>query len=171
MEPFDLGETRRRFEVPLSQRNSVRFVMALSTGLRQGEVLGLKWSDIDLDAGTLRVKRQRLWPEWVHGCTEPCGHKFGGYCLERVNTRPETGDDWKQLLSGAEVRDARLHDARHTAATFILQAGILNRVAQSTMGWSDAKMARRYQHVVAPIQRDAGDRLGELLRKPRQSPK
>lgn len=61
-----------------------------------------------------------------------------------------------------EVRDARLHDARHTAATFILQAGIPDRVAQSMMGWSDAKMAKHYQHVIAPIQRDAGDRLGQL---------
>ena len=231
VEPFDLEETQRLFEVALSQRNGVRFVMALSTGLRQGEVLGLKWADLDLSAGTLRVKRQRLWPEWAHGCGDtPCGRKFAGYCPDRVNTQPETGDvkskagrrpfplpdalvallklhkaaqgaernaagplwtesdwlfatetggilhprsdwdHWKQLLKDAEVRDARLHDARHTAATFILQAGILDRVAQSMMGWSDAKMARRYQHVVAPIQKDAGDRLGELLWKPRESP-
>lgn len=67
--------------------------MALSTGLRQGEVLGLKWSDIDLDAGSLRVKRQRLWPECVHGCgNTPCGRKFAGYCPDRVNTQPDTGD-------------------------------------------------------------------------------
>jgi integrase len=224
VEPFDLAETQRLFEMALSQRNGVRFIMALSTGLRQGEVLGLKWADIDLAAGTLRVKRQRVWPEYIHGCGDtPCGRKFAGYCPDRVNTQPETADvkskagrrpfplpdalvallklhkaaqdaerqgagplwtegdwvfaeetggtlhprsdwdRWKQLLKDADVRDARLHDARHTAATFILQAGILDRVAQSMMGWSDAKMAKRYQHVVAPVQKDAGDRLGRLL--------
>jgi integrase len=75
-------------------------------------------------------------------------------------------DRWKQRLKDADVRDARLHDARHTAATFILQAVILDRVAQSMMGWSDAKMAKRYQHVVAPVRKDAADRLGRLLWKP-----
>lgn len=34
------------------------YVIALTTGLRMGEALGLKWSDIDFDAGTLRVSRQ-----------------------------------------------------------------------------------------------------------------
>ena len=69
------------------------------------------------------------------------------------------------------MRDARLHDVRHTAATFILQAGILDRVAQSMMGWSDGKMAKRYQHVVAPVWKDAGDRLERLLRKPDEGTK
>lgn len=72
-------------------------------------------------------------------------------------------DSWKQLLKDADVRDARPHHARHTAATFILQAGILDRVAQSMMGWSDAKMAKRFQHVVAPVRKHAADRLEELL--------
>lgn len=40
---------------------------------------------------------------------------------------------------------------------------VLSSAAQSMMGWSDAKMAKRYQHVVAPVQKDAGDRLGRLL--------
>ena len=33
------------------------FVLAISTGLRQGELLGLKWADVDLDAGKLSVRR------------------------------------------------------------------------------------------------------------------
>jgi len=59
-------------------------------GLRQGEALGLQWSDIDLDDGTLIVRRSRLRPKWKHGCTEPCGHRFGGHCPQRVPLRTET---------------------------------------------------------------------------------
>jgi integrase len=64
--------------------------VALALGLRQGEALGLQWSDVDLDAYTLLVRRSRLRPKWRHGCTEPCGHKFGGHCPQRVPLRTET---------------------------------------------------------------------------------
>ena len=33
------------------------YILAVHTGLRQGELLGLKWGDVDLDAGTLQVRR------------------------------------------------------------------------------------------------------------------
>lgn len=52
--------------------------------------MGLQWSDIDLDEGTPIVRRSRLRPKWKHGCTEPCGHKFGGYCPQRIPLRQET---------------------------------------------------------------------------------
>jgi integrase len=39
------------------QRNEALYVMAIHTGLRRGELLGLKWTDIDLDAGKLSVRR------------------------------------------------------------------------------------------------------------------
>src|SRR5829696_1317567 len=38
-------------------RNEALYVVALHTGLRQGELLGLKWSDVDLEAGKLSVRR------------------------------------------------------------------------------------------------------------------
>ena len=43
---------------------------------------------------------------------------------------------------------------------------MLDRVAQGLMGWSDATMARRYQHLTAPVQKDAARRIGDLLWKP-----
>ncbi len=45
-------------------------------------------------------------------------------------TSPRTDyDDWKELLSSAKVRDGRLHDARHTAATVLLILGVSERAA------------------------------------------
>jgi len=86
IEPFDLDEVQRLIETALSRRNGVRFVVSLVTGLRQGEVLGLEWANVNLDAGVLRVRRQRIWPRYKHGCpsAEPCGHKHGGYCSQRA---------------------------------------------------------------------------------------
>lgn len=90
VEPCSVEEIKRLLETALQKRNSARWAVALALGLRQGEALGLMWSDIDLDAGTLIVRRSRLRPKWQHGCSTPCGHKFGGYCPERIPLRAET---------------------------------------------------------------------------------
>jgi integrase len=61
------------------------------------------------------------------------------------------------------VRDARLHDARHTAATVLLILGIPERTVMGIMGWSSTSMAVRYQHLTDPIRRDVAARVGGLI--------
>ena len=70
---------------------------------------------------------------------------------------------WKALLKAAGVRDARLHDARHTAATVLLILGVPERTVMGIMGWSSTSMASRYQHVTDPIRRDVAARVGGLI--------
>jgi integrase len=72
-------------------------------------------------------------------------------------------DHWKKLLRAAGVRDGRLHDARHTAATVLLLLGVHQRTIMSVLGWSTTAMVRRYAHVVAPIHSDVACRLDVLL--------
>jgi integrase len=71
--------------------------------------------------------------------------------------------EWKALLREAGVRDARLHDARHTAATTLLLLGVPDRGVMDMMGWSYSAMVRRYSHVTARLRRDIADRLNEYL--------
>ncbi len=112
VEPYTLDEVRQLLNAAGERRSSARWALALALGLRQGEVLGLRWSDVDLDGGTLWVRRGRLRPRYAHGCGDTCG-KSPGYCPSR----------WKRLLVDAGLRDGRLHDARHTAATVLLMRG------------------------------------------------
>jgi len=70
---------------------------------------------------------------------------------------------WKALVKRAGVRDARLHDARHTAATVLLVLGVPERTVMEVMGWSTTAMAARYQHVTDPIRREVAARVGALL--------
>jgi integrase len=72
-------------------------------------------------------------------------------------------DNWKQLLKAAGVRDGRLHDARHTAATVLLLLGVPERAVMGVMGWSNTAMAARYQRMTAAIRRDVAHRVGRLL--------
>src|SRR5262245_15002024 len=63
----------------------------------------------------------------------------------------------------AELREGRLHDARHTAATVLLVLGIPDRVVIDIMGWSNTAMAKRYQHITGKIRRDVAERLDGLI--------
>jgi integrase len=223
VEPYSVDEIRLLLQSALQGRNGARWAVALALGLRQGEALGLRWDDVDLDAGTLLVRRGRLRPRWEHGCNGTCGRKFGGYCPNRVALRDETAEtksragrrriglpdqlvellrthraeqdrerikaaqlwsdggwvfasptgaplnprtdwtDWKKLLNRAGVRDGRLHDARHAAATVLLLLGVPERAVMGVMGWSNTAMAARYQHVTAAVQRDIAGRVGGLI--------
>ncbi|MCZ4123903.1 tyrosine-type recombinase/integrase [Streptomyces sp. H39-S7] len=89
IEPYTIEEVQQLLLQAGKQRNAARWVIALALGLRQGEVLGLQWSDVDLDAGVIRVRRGRLRPRYAHGCGETCGRK-AGYCPQRESVRRET---------------------------------------------------------------------------------
>ena len=56
--PLNQDQARVFLEAARGDRLEVLYVVSLTCGLRCGEALGLKWSDIDLDQGTLRVNRQ-----------------------------------------------------------------------------------------------------------------
>lgn len=73
--------------------------------------------------------------------------------------------EWKALLESAGVRHARLHDARHNAATVLLVLGVPERTVMSIMGWSSTSMAARYQHVTDPIRREVANRVGGWKRR------
>jgi integrase len=228
VEPYTLDEIARLLEAAAKRRHPVRWYLALALGLRQGEALGLKWSDVDLVNGILRVRRSRLRPKYEHGCRGTCGKKHAGYCPERVPSRPVTKDtksragkrpiglppqivamlrkhraaqglpeipdgrayeitwkgegwvftdhlgkpinprfdydEWKRLLNDAGVRDGRLHDARHTAATVLLLLGISDTAVDKVMGWEPGgAMRRRYQHATDPVLRGIADKLGHTL--------
>jgi integrase len=222
VEPYTVEEIQALLRAGAARRNSARWAIALALGLRQGEVLGLRWSDVDLDKGTLWVRRGRLRPRYEHGCGGACG-KRAGYCPHRVLARPETDDTksragrrviglpaelvtlleqhrdeqekekiaaaqlwsssgyvfttergepvnpntdyhhWKRLLGDAGIRDGRLHDARHTAATVLLILGVPERAVMGLMGWSTTAMAARYQHITAVVRGDVAQRVGGLI--------
>ncbi|AIJ26597.1 integrase [Amycolatopsis methanolica 239] len=71
--------------------------------------------------------------------------------------------EWKDVLKAAGVREARLHDARHTAATFLLVLGVAQRAVMDVMGWSKIDTAQRYQHVPDELRQSIATQLGGLL--------
>ncbi|MGQ0576380.1 MAG: tyrosine-type recombinase/integrase [Pseudonocardia sp.] len=96
-----------------------------------------------------------------------------GWMFAQSNGRPidPTMDrnEWKRLLVDAGVRKARLHDARHTAATVLLLLGVTDRAAMEQTGWSNSAMAKRYQHVTAVLRQDIATRLNGFLWGPTET--
>ncbi len=101
-----------------------------------------------------RIRAGSLWQE-------------GGWVFTTLLRRPIAPNsdyhEWGVLLECAGVRHARLHEARHTAATVLLVLGVPERTVMSIMGWSSTSMAARYQHVTDPIRREVANRVGALL--------
>ena len=71
--------------------------------------------------------------------------------------------DWKQILRDAGVREVRLHDARHTAATLLLLQGVDIRTVMAIMGWTELATAQRYVHAVDELRHEAARRMGTTL--------
>src|SRR5829696_2682068 len=55
--PLTAEQVKILFEAVRGDRLEALYILAVHTGLRQGELLGLKWGDVDLEAGTLQVRR------------------------------------------------------------------------------------------------------------------
>jgi integrase len=86
VEPYSVEEVQCLLVEANKHRNTARWVIALALGLRQGEVLGIQWTDVDFEAGVIRVRRGRLRPRYRHGCGDRCGRK-PGYCPKKVSIR------------------------------------------------------------------------------------
>lgn len=125
IEPFDDEEIGRVLATSLDQPNGPRWSIAF-LGLRQGEVLGLRWKDIDLDAGTLKVQRTLVWLKWQHGCVAEgsaptCGSK-GGYCPKRHGGGPSFGKPKSAagkrtiVIPDPVIEELRDHRRRQAAA-------------------------------------------------------
>jgi integrase len=67
---------------------------------------------------------------------------------------------FKRVLHRADLPTSyRLHDLRHSTATYLLSAGVDPRVVMQIMGWSQVSMLKRYQHVLPAMLADAAGRL------------
>ncbi|WP_327156688.1 site-specific integrase [Streptomyces tubercidicus] len=84
----------------------------------------------------------------------------------RIASHRKDWAEWKELLKEAKVRDGRLHDARHTAATVLLILGVPERAVMGLMGWSTTAMAARYQHMVDAVRTDIARQVDGLIWKP-----
>jgi integrase len=203
VQPPTAADARKILDLAKDLPNGTRWSVALALGLRQGEALGLLWDAVDLDAGTLTVRRalQRQagkglvlvepksragrrtikLPDALRDALRTHRVRQAEQRLAAANTWEDRGFvfcqpngrpidarrdwlDWKAILKAAGIRDARLHDARHTAATLLLQQGVPARVVMEILGHSQISLTLgTYSHVVPELAHEAAERMGDAL--------
>ena len=167
------------------------YYIELATGLRRGELLGLKWEDLDLEQGTLRVQRQvsRINGEVVEaplktknsyrtislggdavGILNEQRKKCGGseYVFPSPTGGPISPDSVIQMLhrvlKRAGLPKVRFHDLRHTFATVALQNGVDIKTVSGMLGhYSAGFTLDTYAHVTTQAQREAAKTMGNIL--------
>lgn len=149
--------------------------LAVATGMRRGEILGLRWLDVDL------LQRQVNLPQTKNGkgrtvyLNEMAMDVFRSLALdaETEANEPVFGLDatpeevsmcFMRACRKAGICDFRFHDLRHTTATWLRQRGVqLDEIAKQ-LGHSDLRMTQRYAHLGASQIREAVCCLDSILR-------
>jgi integrase len=147
------------------------FLTAAMSGLRQGELLALRWCDVDWQAAKIRVRRNYVRGHWLPPKSRrgsravPLADQVAGE-LDRHHRRsaytgdedlvfahPETGAvldhsalvrRFKKALRGGGVRTVRFHDLRHTFGTRMAAEGVPPSRLQEWMGHRDLKTTLIY---------------------------
>lgn len=111
----------------------------------------LKWLD------EVREKAGTLWEEHDLLFSQPNGRP--------IDPRADW-EEFKSLLAEAGIRDTRVHDGRHTAATLLMEQGADIRTVMEILGHSQMSVTKRYLHVSTPMAQEAMRRVGNVLWEP-----
>lgn len=134
-------------------------IVALSTGARRGEILGLTWTDVDLNDGHV------VFHNTKNG--EHRGVPLKGHALDVIRdlkkpdsnanefvfpNHAETGPidirtPWETAVKKAGLVDFRFHDLRHTAASYLAMGGATPHEIAEVLGHKSLEMTRRYAHL------------------------
>jgi integrase len=132
-------------------------LMALTTGARKGELLGMRWSDVDFDRSVASVGRTKngdprvlpLVPAVVDEL-----RRFEGAASSLVfpsprNPRKAFGFEaqWQAAMEAAGVRRFRFHDLRHSCASYLAQSGATLLEIGDVLGHRQLSVTKRYCHL------------------------
>lgn len=157
-------EERQRLLVACGEINSPHLyflvVLALSTGARHGELINLRWRDVDFKRNVIvlhdtKNKERRVLPLAHHALT---------LIRERHQTREQVTDlvfpsphnpkrhwefrsAWNTAVEKAKLEDFRFHDLRHSAASYLAMNGASLAEIAEVLGHKTLAMVKRYAHL------------------------
>ena len=166
------------------------YYIELATGLRRGELLGLKWQDIDWKNGITKVRRQvarvdgqikeaplktknsyrtvTISQQAIEVLKAQKKKTNDTYVFPSPNGGPISPDSvnnmLKRVLERAGIPKVRFHDLRHTFATIALQNGVDIKTVSGMLGHFSAGFTLdTYAHVTTSAQKEAAQTMGNIL--------
>ncbi len=147
--------------------------LALNTGMRQGELLGLSWVEVDLERGLITTKRTKNLRLKAIPLNEPARealawlneHRYGDYLFMwpwgDLLGKTTVYDAFRTACDQAGITDFRFHDLRHTFASHLIMAGADLVTVMELLGHVGINMTLRYSHLLPEHKAQALARLGE----------
>lgn len=152
-------------------------ITALTTGMRRGEILSLRWGQVDLEAGILRLPRtksgrpreipisgllKQTLLAWQRPNPSPDTMVFC-YPDGRPIVDPKTA--FRLACRRANIQNFRFHDLRHTAASWLVMEGVPLPTVMEMLGHSSIQMTMRYAHLSPDHKMEAAQKLASVVRK------
>lgn len=147
--------------------------LLIFTGARLGEILNLRWDQVDLERACLRLPESKTGPKVIH-LSAPALEVLDG--IERQDGSPSviTGKiphkplvnlrkPWYRIRSKAGLEDVRLHDLRHSFASVGVAGGLSLPIIGALLGHSQPATTARYAHLAADPLQQATNMIGERI--------
>ena len=134
-------------------------ILALSSGMRRGELMGLKWPDVNLKDGYLILHKTK---NQERRKVPLSGHALGllkrHAKVRRLDTDllfPGQNSDvpidltkpWVKALERSQITDFRWHDLRHSTASYLAMNGASLAEISEILGYKTLQMVKRYSHL------------------------
>jgi integrase len=140
-------------------------IVALNTGLRRGELLGLAWERVDLSRGVIRLEltksgRRREVPmnDDSYRALVGLGPKADGGVFKTLYIQTA----YNNAVEAAKLDDVNFHTLRHTFASWAVMRGVTLKELQELLGHASLAMTMRYAHLAPEHLRTAVSRLEGL---------
>ncbi len=146
---------------------------ALQTGARRGELLSLRWADVDMKARMLTFRQTKNGDSRIVPITDTLREALQalpGPLKSEASVFPERDPKvlsraFARLVKDLELPNLRFHDLRHDAASTMTMAGVPQRTVMAMLGHRDARMTMRYQHLTPDHLHDAAGHSNRLQLK------
>jgi integrase len=142
--------------------------LALATGARRGELLGLAWKDVDLERRTARFLDTKNGESRTVPLAQTAVATLKAWRRSRIPTGPVfPAEDhhieiaWRSARAAAGVPNFRFHDLRHSAASYLAMSGASLMDIAAILGHKTLAMVKRYSHLSEQHTTAAVDRMAE----------
>lgn len=133
-------------------------ILAISTGARRGEILNLKWADVDLHRGWATLQDTKNGDRRgiaLRGLALDLMRQLWAKRLSNIWVFPnETNSgpfnirySWNKAVRDANLIDFRFHDLRHTCASYLIMNGASLGEIADVLGHKTLQMVQRYAHI------------------------